>query len=430
VGAGLAGLRCAHLLARAGRSVHVVEAEAVVGGRARTVWHEGAPVDRGFQTILGGYRETARFATEVGIPQRDLRPFSRSVVVHDGMRWRLVGTSPRDLLRLPGVGARDLARLSRLVATVRARAPESWLEEGDERAIDFLRGQGLSDGLIDGLVRPLFGPILLDRTLEADSGYLRFLLGVMARGPALIPSDGVGMLAAWAETALRAEGATLDLGVRVERLEAVSAGPRVDVVRLSDGRELRPGVVVLAVDAPAAERLLEGVDPGAWAALPPERTSCLNAAFALERPLYSGRTLILNSSPDGGAPRVDVLCQTTNVARPGWGGPHVVLATAITTDRDLDPDALPDLVAAHAARLAPGFDWRRHARLIEVVEHRFAHYRPTPGVRRSLPRAESGLMNLVLAGDLTAHPSIEGAVASGVRAATLGRTILASVGGS
>jgi uncharacterized protein with NAD-binding domain and iron-sulfur cluster len=38
-------------------------------------------------------------------------------------------------------------------------------------------------------------------------------------------------------------------------------------------------------------------------------------------------------------------------------------------------------------------------------------------VRRELPGPRTALANLILAGDLTLHPSIEGAVASGVRAA-------------
>ena len=46
-----------------------------------------------------------------------------------------------------------------------------------------------------------------------------------------------------------------------------------------------------------------------------------------------------------------------------------------------------------------------------------APIRPLVGVRERLPGARTAVDNLILAGDLTTHPSIEGAVSSGVRAA-------------
>jgi hydroxysqualene dehydroxylase len=52
-----------------------------------------------------------------------------------------------------------------------------------------------------------------------------------------------------------------------------------------------------------------------------------------------------------------------------------------------------------------------------VYEHPFAQFRPLPGVRRDLPGPRTAVENLLLAGDLTRHPSVEGAIASGARAA-------------
>ena len=46
------------------------------------------------------------------------------------------------------------------------------------------------------------------------------------------------------------------------------------------------------------------------------------------------------------------------------------------------------------------------------------------GVRRELPGPRTALENLVLAGDLTTHPSIEGAVSSGSRAAEIADALI------
>ena len=55
VGAGLAGLACAHALERVGKRVLVVEAADRVGGRVATDSVEGFRVDRGFQVYLDAY---------------------------------------------------------------------------------------------------------------------------------------------------------------------------------------------------------------------------------------------------------------------------------------------------------------------------------------------------------------------------------------
>ena len=260
--------------------------------------------------------------------------------------------------------------------------------------------------------------MLLDRSLGADPGYFRFLLSMLVRGRAAIPSDGVGMIAEWASAAVRQAGGAVELAAPVVELEMEAAGLRVAAVRTADGRRLSARQVVLAVDAPAARGLLAGVDDAAAARLPQESTSSVTAAFALRLPLYSGRSIVVNAAPGGpGSPRVDLLCQTTNITRPSApDGPHILLATRVTTG-GAPVEGLVEAVGELVGRWAPGFDWEGSAEPIGVHEHRFAALRPLAGVRRGLPGPRTRVENLVLAGDLTAHGSIEGAVESGSRAA-------------
>jgi phytoene dehydrogenase-like protein len=427
VGGGLAGLACAHRLARAGRSVGVVEGDATLGGRAQTDWVDGRPVDRGFQALFRAYPETRRFIAEIGLPKRDLRPFGRGALIHDGERWTRISSRPRAMLSSPLLSKLEAARLARLAAEVAARSPEGLLDEREVAAPTtrtYLRERGFSERAIDGLFRPLFGMIFLDRSLAADAGYFRFLLSMLVRGPAVLPSDGLGMIADWAAAAVRQAGGSVEAGARVEALEADAEGRRVAGVRLADGRRLEPRFVVLAVDPEAARRLLEPIDPGAAGRVPGDAASAVTASFALSLPLYRGPTILLNGAPDDAAagPRIDLICQTTNVVRPrASDGPHIVLATSVSTDRPggVDQAALLEAVEAQVGRWAPGFPWASVARPLEVVEHPFAQYRPFPGVRERLPGHRTALENLILAGDLTRHPSIEGAVSSGRRAATI-----------
>lgn len=422
VGGGLAGLGCAQRLTRAGRSVQVLDAQEAPGGRARTVWHRGRPVDLGFQVMFRAYPRTRELARAVGIASRDLRPVAGGAVfVDEGRAVRLSG-SRLGIARFAGLSPADRGRLVRLGATVLGKSPEALLQMDDDApsALELLRAAGISEEAIERVLRPLFGVITLDRTLSADPGYFRFLLSMLVRGPAVIPSDGLGMLAEWTSAAVRQDGGAVELGARVTALETDPEGRRVVGARLEDGRLIGARHVVLAVEGPAARELLEPLDPVSAGRLPGEYASVVNAAFALRRPLYSGRSILLNAEPGtADRPRVDLLCQTSNITRPGVPeGPHILLASCVTTGGPA-PEDLVGEVAALVGRWAPRYDWAGLSEPLGVYAHPHAQFRPLAGVRRELPGPRTAVENLILAGDATTHPSIEGAVSSGVRAAEI-----------
>ena len=78
VGAGLAGLACARVLAAAGRQFTILEASNAVGGRVRTDEVEGFLLDRGFQVFLPAYPEARRV---LDYDELDLRPLYRGADV-------------------------------------------------------------------------------------------------------------------------------------------------------------------------------------------------------------------------------------------------------------------------------------------------------------------------------------------------------------
>ena len=72
IGAGVAGLRAAVALAARGARVSVLEAKAVLGGRATafTDPQTGERVDNGQHVMLGCYRETFAFLRQIGTDDR------------------------------------------------------------------------------------------------------------------------------------------------------------------------------------------------------------------------------------------------------------------------------------------------------------------------------------------------------------------------
>ena len=316
----------------------------------------------------------------------------------------------------------DRLRLGLLGAEVAVQPPSALLDGGEHgtRTEMYLRVGGFSDQAFERFFRPFFGSVLQDRSLSADAAYSRFLMSMLVRAPAVIPSDGHGMLAEWAAATVRQGGGTVETGARAATLEVEGDGRRLAGVRMEDGWVLRARQVVVAVGPPAARELLAPVDPEAAAQVPTDAASSVTAAFVLDRPLYRGRTILVNAAPRNvEVPRVDLVCQTTNITRPGAPkGPHIVLATSVTTGGP-PAEGLVEEVGRLVGRWSPRLRWSSAAEPIGVYEHRFAQFRRRPGVRGALPGNRTAVDNLILAGDLTAHPSIEGAVPSGARAAAI-----------
>lgn len=421
IGGGLAGLACAQSLSADGYTVQLLEAAPRLGGRVSGDLHHGEPYDHGFVAIPAAYPDLADFLEGIGIDGDDLRTFQRSVVLHDGDRWRrlrLLGAGSlittrlmprRDALRLTALGAK--------LAVSGGTAPS--LDDAGLSTEAWLHTTGLSGATIDGVLRPFLGSFLLDRTLSADAAFTRFVLGALARGAAMLPVDGMKMLADRAADAITASGGMIWTGVTVDRILRED-GDRATGVLLSDGRRIGAQSVVVAVDASVARQLLEDVDPATADALPREFLGAVSATFALSEPLYRDATILIDAASPEGENRIDVMCQVTNVTRPGSPGPHIVTAQSATDGwSGVDAATYAEAVGHHVRTTIPGFPWDRVSELIGARVHPSAQYRIPPGRRASLPGPRTAIPNVVLAGDCTTHPSTEGAVSSGYRAAEI-----------
>jgi predicted NAD/FAD-binding protein len=161
VGAGIAGLGCAHLL-RAEHEVVVYEAGTRAGGHSDTVHVPGpagdVPVDMGF--IVYNERTYPRFTrllTELGVATQPSRmSFGASVEVV-GLEYRL--TSPATMFAQPRSLARP-AYLRMLLEIPRFNAAARRLAAADpggaERSLEeFVAGLGLSDAFRDWFLIPL-----------------------------------------------------------------------------------------------------------------------------------------------------------------------------------------------------------------------------------------------------------------------------------
>ncbi|MFG3351739.1 NAD(P)/FAD-dependent oxidoreductase [Streptomyces sp. NPDC048001] len=318
VGAGLAGLACARDLAAEGRTVSIVEASDAPGGRMRTDRRDGFLLDRGFQVFNTSYPQVRR---RLDLRALRLHPFTPGLLVHrGGSLVRVVDPSrrPREAGALrPGrlAPTRDLLALGRLTAAD-TLLPAPLLKRRPERTTrTALAEAGVSEHTVDTLLRPFLSGVFLEDGLETSSRVFHLVWRSLVRGSLCLPAEGIGSVPA--QLARNLPPGTVRYGAPVAELTPAGA-------LLDDGGEHPARAVVVATGPREAARLLDGLDvPGTrtvttyyhTAAVPPldEPTLLVDAA---------GRFLnscVLSRVAPGYAPRGIPLVSTSVLGgdRPG-----------------------------------------------------------------------------------------------------------------
>nr|WP_033277146.1 NAD(P)/FAD-dependent oxidoreductase [Actinospica acidiphila] len=253
VGAGLAGLACALDLCRAGRRVALLEASDGVGGRMRTDRRDGFLLDRGFQVFNTSYPQVKR---RLDLGSLRLRPFTAGVVAHTSRGpVRLVDptreSGASEALtpgRLPG--ARDLAALAGLTAWDALLPASAVRRRRDGSTSRALKRAGVSDAMVDEILRPFLSGVFLEDRLETSSRFFHLVWRSMVRGSLCLPARGVGAVPA--QLAAGLPDGVLRLGTPVSSLTD-------DGVLTEDGSEIPSRAVVVATEPATAALLLPGL---------------------------------------------------------------------------------------------------------------------------------------------------------------------------
>jgi len=392
VGAGLAGLAAARRLQRSGFDVVVLDGADAVGGRVRTDEVDGFLLDRGFQILLTAYPE---LEWALDLDALDLRAFLPGALVWRRGRFHRLGDPLRRPRDLPAsararVGTPlDKLRVLRFRRSVRLGTVDALLARPDTTAEQRLRWAGFSDGMIDAFFRPLFGGIALDPTLAFSSRTLEFVFRMLAEGDAAVPAGGMARVPDQIAAGL-APG-TVRLGEPVAAVDTTA-------VQLAGGARLGARAVIVATGADEATRLTGAPDPG-WRGV-------TTVWFAADAAPVAEPLIVLDGDRRG--PVVDLAVLSAVSPRYAPPGRHLVAASI--------PGTPPGVEAEGRAQLREWFGAEVDGWATLRVDA-IAHAQPArpPGYPVDPPAVlDSGV---VVAGDHRATASIDGALASGRRAA-------------
>ncbi|MGW3888205.1 FAD-dependent oxidoreductase [Micromonospora chokoriensis] len=393
VGGGLAGLAAARRLHRAGVPWRLLEAGGRLGGRVATDVVDGYLIDRGFQVLNTAY---PRLGTLLDTDRLDLRYFTSGVLVRKGDNLVRLVNPLREPTGAPGtalagVGSlRDRLRFAALAAGCATLPAARLLAAPETSAETALRRAGLSDAIIEELLRPFLSGVFIDRELATSSHVLAMVVRSFARGRIGVPAEGMAALPRAVADPLPAD--LLDLDTPVAE---VAPGR----VRTQAG-DIRCRAVVVAVDPPAVPALL----PAVTAVRMHSYTTYYHSAP--EPPLTEPILLV-----DGDRREIVANTVVLSNAAPTYApaGRHLIATSVVGPTAPPEPTIRAELTRLYGHSTA---DWT-HLTTVAVPHALPAAPPPQGRLRKPVSMGEG----LFVAGDHRDSPSIQGALASGWRAA-------------
>ncbi|MDQ1452719.1 MAG: hypothetical protein QOK38_2585 [Acidobacteriaceae bacterium] len=415
VGAGLAGLCCAVRLEHAGLSVKLLEAEDAPGGRIRTDQVEGFRLDRGFQLLLTGYPELLH---QIDLKALRLRPFTRGALVRHGGRFHHFADPFRGSLGAalsiavnPVVSVGDKLRIARLRRMVKHDDPASLFKKPEITTRRFLEEYGFSSKMVDRFFAPFLAGIFLERELATSSRYFQFLFRMFAFGDAVVPEKGMEMLPR--QLAVRLRSGTLETHTRVSAIGRNGNGFVLDAGKKGSYPARH---IVLAVDDGQVRSLLgpqDGRNRPSRDLVQWNRTTTFY--YAAEHTPIDGPLLVLNGDGPTAGPVTNAVVLSQASERYAPPGTHLIAANVVGRAPQSTPQ-IEQLERETRGQLARWFG-ADVARWSVVGGYPVAHALPLcthAEWQQSNPRLMEGVY---VCGDYRETPSIQGALASGRRAA-------------
>lgn len=413
VGAGLAGLSCALTLQAAGVPMTLIEAGDRPGGRVSTDLVEGFRLDRGFQVLLTAYPEAKRLLDYDAL---ELKKFEPGALVWHGGKFHRFADPVRNpagaaqFLLDPIVPLTDKLNVAKLRARAQAGTWEEMFARPEKTTRDYLQAP-LSAAIIERFFEPFFGGVFLERELVTSSRFFEFLFRMFSAGDTAVPA--VGMQQIPLQLAAKLAAGTLMTGARVASVTRNAESFALTI----EGREsLEARAVVLAVAGNEGNTLLAGV--GGWS-VPEVRAWNQTTAFcyAVEQAPVDEPIILLNGEGPGAGPVNNVAVMSAVSPQYAPPGAHLVVASVVgAAPRDNAAlQQLDDGVRTHLKNwFGPAVDsWKTlkaYPLTRALPQQRHAEWEQAP-VRLG------GSGGVYMCGDYRETASIQGALASGRRAA-------------
>ena len=315
LGAGVAGLSCAHYLLKAGHEPVLFESDPAVGGWAVPFHYAGHPFDRFPQLIHGNDSALIGVMAEHEALGRLVWQDVRISMLAEGVQYPL--STPLDLLRFGAL--RPTLRLRAALAAFRATRLQRFGMRLDDVPADRWLGELFGSEVVARLWLPYLQSVFGDRLDQLPAYWVwerlhREKNGHVATRGAL--RGGIGWLAERMRSSIEKRGGEVRTGVEVSGVEE-----RGRVMSVScNGDEERFDAVVSTLRIPQLFKITRGGLAGRVPNPNLEYRSVVNAVVLSSAPLQPYYWTVIGDAPA----EFDEIHETSRVIPTQWtGGRHV-----------------------------------------------------------------------------------------------------------
>ena len=194
VGAGISGLAISLGAEKAGHEVVLFESESDVGGRMSSVRFGPYIIDIGFHVLHTAYPSLHRWIDFSKLEFKEMEKCTESIDPDTGRINLLADAISMPLKLFPtlrATGLRDGLRLLRWRLASNSKDIESPLDFKSEKIMDGFKQRGFSNNIVQNILRPLFAGITLDPDLEERMSFASFTWAAMSLGSMIMLKGGI-----------------------------------------------------------------------------------------------------------------------------------------------------------------------------------------------------------------------------------------------
>lgn len=394
VGGGLSGLCAAKELAKNGISYNILEASNGVGGRVRTDKVDGFLLDRGFQVLLTAYPEAQ---ATLDYKLLDLQNYYDGALVKFNNSFYKIADPFRHFLDgiktvfSPIGSLTDKLLIGLLREKLKGLAIDDVYYKGEMTTLEFLKNRGFSEAIITRFFKPFLGGIFLEPDLKTSSKMFEFVFRMFSQGKTAVPAQGMGAISEQLASKLLPN--TIRLNTPVKSIEN-------HCVELMTGEKISTKAVIVATEAPEAQRLLGD----RMSNLPSRRVTCLY--FSADEPPIKEPILVLNGENKGFINNLSI----PNLISPSYAPKDKSLISVTVLG---DPD-YSDLQLENVVRIELK-EW--FGKVVNSWKHlrtyRIKHALPAIDLSASKKQMSLSNKGIYVCGDHCDTASIQGAMRSG-----------------
>ena len=206
IGGGVSGLISAYELEQNGYHPIIIEQTNQVGGRVKTVYEKGYPLDIGFQVMLSAYPLVNKYLDTNALKLRKLEPGALIYVedkvyqIGDPLRnWKLL--LPTLFANVGSIS--DKLKILKLNNLLKHKSTQDIFNSQETTTHQYLIQFGFSPKIIERFFKPFFSGIFLESNLKTSSRMFEFVYKMFGDGYATIPMLGIGEISKQLKNKLR-----------------------------------------------------------------------------------------------------------------------------------------------------------------------------------------------------------------------------------